>query len=84
MPIPTIYLFSHYQNLIKLMEDGEAVDVIYLDFTKAFDKVDHGVLLLKVRQLGICGRLLLWLRSFLSERRQKVAVDELSPLPMRS
>ena len=42
-------LLNHYQNLLQLRENGEAVDVIYLDFGKAFDKVDHGILLVKLR-----------------------------------
>ena len=43
--------------------------------TKAFDKVDHGILLRKVKALGIGGKLGTWLHSFLSERTQSVAVD---------
>ena len=34
-------LLNHYHNLLALMEKNEAVDVIYLDFAKAFDRVDH-------------------------------------------
>ena len=41
---------------------------IYLDFSKAFDKVDHGVLLHKLRDMGIAGNLGIWFHSFLSNR----------------
>ena len=42
--------------------------MIYLDFSKAFDKVDHGVLLHKLRDMGIAGNLGIWFHSFLSNR----------------
>ena len=50
------------------------MDIIYLDFAKAFDKVDHGVLLHKVRDLGITGKLGIWLHSFLLDRKQFVRI----------
>ena len=50
-------------------------DTIYLDFSKAFDKVDHALLIKKLRLYGIEGKLLKWLESFLSNRVQKVVVD---------
>ena len=42
--------------------------MIYLDFSKAFDKVDHGVLLHKRRDMGIAGNIGIWFHSFLSNR----------------
>ena len=42
-------LLSHFDRITRLLEDGAAVDVIYLDFAKAFDKVDIGVLLRKLK-----------------------------------
>lgn len=51
------------------------VDVVYLDFAKAFDKVDEEVLLLKLRSLGISGRVGLWLCNFLKNRQQRVVVE---------
>ena len=50
------------------------MDMVYLDFSKAFDKVDLGLLLRKVRGLGIQGPLGLWLCNFLTGRRQAVRV----------
>ena len=49
-------------------ESSCSVDMIYLDFSKAFDKVDHGVLLHKLRDMGIAGNLGIWFHSFLSNR----------------
>ena len=42
-------LLAQYHNVLKHMEEGENVDVIYLAFAKASDKVDHGILLHKLR-----------------------------------
>lgn len=50
------------------------VDAIYTDFSKAFDRVDHALLGSKVSQYGIHGCLLRWIKSYLSNRTQLVAV----------
>ncbi|CAB4044382.1 Hypothetical predicted protein, partial [Paramuricea clavata] len=62
------------------------VNTLYLDFAKAFDKVNHELLLLKLKRLGISGNLLSWLRDYLSGRYQRVKVlGEISnPLPVLS
>ena len=51
------------------------VDMVYLDFTKAFDKVDHGVLLHKIKMLGITGKLGVWLYDFITGRTQFVRLQ---------
>ena len=51
------------------------VDVIFLDFEKAFDSVPHERFLLKARFYGITGKLHYWFRDFLSGRRQRVIVN---------
>ena len=51
------------------------VDVLYLDYQKAFDCVPHKRLLLQVRSFGIQGEALNWIEAFLSNRRQKVRVN---------
>ena len=66
-------LLLHYEKILEYIQDGQNTDVIYLDFVKAFDKVDHGILLLKLRALGIDGPLGRWNHSFLSERTQRVS-----------
>ena len=50
-------------------------DVIYLDFARAFDKVDHQILMKKLSNIGISGKLFDWLLNFLSDRCQTVVVD---------
>ena len=68
-------LLAHHDNIISLLEDGMNVDVVYLDFAKAFDKVDHNLVLTKAQALGINGRLLSWLQQFLLNRKQSVVVN---------
>ena len=48
------------------------IDVIYLDMSKAFDKVSHRKLLRKLRDYGFSGKLLAWLESYLYGRTQRV------------
>ena len=75
------------QNYItRQLEDGKAVDVTYLDFAKAFDKLDIGITLKKLKAMGIGGQLGQWLQSFLSNRSQKVVVNGVksSPKPVLS
>ena len=54
------------------------MDAVYLDFAKAFDKVDkvdHGILLHKLRQLRIGGKLATWLEPLLKNKQQQVRVE---------
>ena len=53
---------------------GEIIEVIYTDFSKAFDSVPHMCLLGKLEKYGIQGNILGWIKSFLSCRRQGVGV----------
>jgi hypothetical protein len=53
-------------------------DIIYLDFAKAFDSVDHQILLRKLKSYSVTGRLLDWFRDYLSGRTQRVVVDGVS------
>ena len=50
------------------------MDVLYTDFSKAFDKVSHIKLLTKLKGYGLGGGFLNWIRAFLSNRRQKVVL----------
>ena len=54
---------------------GEIIDVIYTDFTKAFDSVPHVRLLSKLEKYGIQGNILGWIQSFLSGICQRVGVE---------
>ena len=59
------------QNLDKNIQ----TDVIYLDFSKAFDSVDHGIILSKLKSYGVEGRCLDWFSDYLTDRTQRVVVD---------
>ena len=67
-------LFQHYQGILRALESGCDADVFYLDFSKAFDKVDHGLLLCKSTNMGITGLLVELLQSFLCNRKHRVVV----------
>lgn len=58
----------------KLMDQKLPVDVLYLDFSRAFDKVPHHMLLHKLEHFGIRGHLLEWFRAFLTDRTFSVRV----------
>ena len=49
--------------------------MVYLDFAKAFDKVDHNILLNKLKNLGFDGKTLRWIQNFLEDRIQRVVVN---------
>ena len=68
-------LVEHIEYILNELHKKNNVDVVYLDFAKAFDKVDHEILLKKVEQFGIKGKILEWIRSFLQNRFQQVLVD---------
>ena len=68
-------LLQHIEYVLETLEKKYNIDVIYLDFSKAFDKVDHKILLKKVKQFGISGKIYTWLENFLSNRYQQVIVD---------
>ena len=57
------------------LDKGNAVDVLYLDFAKAFDKVPHLRLSKKLEAHGIGGSLLEWIKQWLSNRTQRVRVN---------
>lgn len=67
-------LLQHYHLILKSLEAGRDVDVVYLDFAKAFDKVDLGILIQKLHTLGVRDRVLRWISNFLINRRQKVTI----------
>ena len=57
------------------MQMGKQTDLILLDFSKAFDKVAHEKLLLKLHQYGIRGDTLNWIKYFLDNRKQTVVIN---------
>ena len=70
-------LLSFWDSILDKLEDGAGVDVIYTDFSKAFDKVETGVLLHEIKDCKVTGKVGCWLASFLdpASRQQAVVVD---------
>jgi hypothetical protein len=64
------------EDWMKMMDNGKQVDVIYTDYSKAFDTVSHSKLLLKLDRLGIKGQILEWIKDFVTDRTQRVRVEE--------
>ena len=56
------------------MENGEITCVIFGDISKAFDRLWHRGLLEKLKSYGICGNLLLWIKNYITGRKQKVVI----------
>ena len=70
------YEYSVFLDKItEWVDQGEVVDVVFLDFAKAFDKVPHQRLLIKVASLGIGGKLFDWIRNWLLNHTQKVCIN---------
>uniref|UniRef100_A0A8B9BU64 Reverse transcriptase domain-containing protein n=1 Tax=Anser brachyrhynchus TaxID=132585 RepID=A0A8B9BU64_9AVES len=68
-------LISFYDKVTCLVDEEKAVDVIYLDFSKAFDTVSHNILLEKLAARGLDWRTLHWVKNWLNSRAQRVVVN---------
>ena len=69
-------LLEHQDEILKMLEEGSNVDVIYSDFEKAYDKVDHNELVSKMeKQFNIKGKMLKWMKHFLHNRKQQVLIE---------
>ena len=68
-------LLQQIEQMIRAWEDGKSTDSTYLDFAKAFDKVDLGILSHRMRAMGIYGEIGLWMHNFLNGRQQQVMAN---------
>ena len=68
-------LLQNYSDVYDALEEGVRIDTIYLDFAKAFDKVDHNILLKKVIDHKIKGKVGLWIKNFLQDRKYRVVAN---------
>lgn len=68
-------LLQIFEEWSQAIDNHHAVDVLYLDFRKAFDTVPHLRLLNKLKAYGIDGQILVWIKNFLSQRKQRVSVN---------
>ena len=68
-------LLEFVDKVTNATDDGDAMDVIYLDFQKAFDKVPHKRLMLKVDSHGIKDKVWSWIVNWLHDRKQRVILN---------
>lgn len=68
-------LLTFTELILEAMDSGFQVDVVYTDFAKAFDKICHNTLLLKLWRLGIHGDLFRWIKSYIGNRSQAVVLS---------
>ena len=62
-------------DLLEAYDNKDQVDMVILDFSKAFDTVPHRKLLHKIKNYGIDGKINVWIENFLVNRKQRVLVD---------
>ena len=68
-------LYSLFDKVLWNMEKGRVTSIVALDLSAAFDTVDHGVMHnILQSKFGICDSALMWIDSYLSDRRMKVCI----------
>uniref|UniRef100_A0A8C3K8C5 Reverse transcriptase domain-containing protein n=1 Tax=Calidris pygmaea TaxID=425635 RepID=A0A8C3K8C5_9CHAR len=68
-------LISFYDKMTQLLDEGKAVDIIYLDFQKAFDTVPHRILVEKLASHGLDEHTICWIKHWLTGRSQRVVLN---------
>jgi len=68
-------LVAFYNDMTGWVDEGRAVDVVYLDFSKAFDTVSHNILLGKLRKYGLDEWSVGWIENWLNGRTQRVVIS---------
>ena len=59
-------------TIAQVLDSGGSLCIAFLDLRKAFDSLDHAVLLQRLYRLGVCGNEIAWFTSYLSDRKQRV------------
>ena len=68
-------LLEHFCDIYEAIAEGVRIDTVYLDFAKAFDKVNHNILIQKLVNHKVKGKLGIWIKEFLSNRKYKVVAN---------
>ncbi|PKU34766.1 rna-directed dna polymerase from mobile element jockey- hypothetical protein [Limosa lapponica baueri] len=68
-------LIAFYDGMTGCIDEGRAVDVVYLDFSKAFDTVSHSILIDKLRKDGLDEWTVGWTENWLKDRAQRVVIS---------
>ena len=72
----TTNMLVFMNKVTEAVDCGDSVDIFYLDFSKAFDKVPHDKLILKLRAKGVAERVVEWIQNWLADRTQVVKVGQ--------
>ena len=73
-------LIDFTDRILENMDSGQVTGAVFLDLRKAFDTVDHLILVHKLKNLGVTGKSLAWFNSYLTGRcQQTVCGDAISP-----
>ena len=68
-------LLEFLEVVTRVVDEGKNMDIVFLDFAKAFDKVPKERLLAKLTAHGVGGRVQHWVRQWLTERKQRVTLN---------
>ena len=68
-------LLSCTFDWVNYFNNKQAIDIIYIDYEKAFDKVSHEKLLYKLKKLGFGGEFMKWIEVFIKKRKQYVRIN---------
>jgi len=74
----TTQLLETFQTVGTTLDHSGQIDIIYLDFSKAFDSIPHHLLVHKLKTFGFHSNLLNWFSDYLSNRRQRVVIEGVS------
>jgi hypothetical protein len=69
-------LIESYDDITTALDRGLNVDTIYLDLSKAFDLVDHNLLIFKLKNVGFGPTIVSWIKSLLSDRKYSVKINK--------
>ncbi|OWF41080.1 RNA-directed DNA polymerase from transposon BS [Mizuhopecten yessoensis] len=70
-----LQLIQVIDHWMKILDARGCIDVLYCDFMKAFDKVPHHRLVLKMSMYGFTGKITSWIKAFLLNRKQRVTIN---------
>lgn len=68
-------LVETFHDFSLSVNNKEQIDVICIDFSKAFDRIPHKKLLFKLKKIGLCDKIVNWIEAYLSNRSQKVEIN---------
>ena len=71
-----LQLICYLDNIYKNIPNDSTTETVHLDFAKAFDKINHKILINKLQRLGIGGKLLGVIRNYLTQRTQFVQMED--------